>query len=383
MSTSAVAKVTVSDPNRPKPAVDPALDGFLARLRVKNKDAKTHKAAVDQYLQNWEADKRNLADTDSATEERRLHSKTYTNHFYDLVTDFYEYGWGCSFHFARMFKDTSFHQNIARHEDYLALKLGLRPGMHVLDVGCGVGGPMREIAKFSGARVTGINNNEYQVKRCGILAEKNGLSKLCGAVVGDFCNMPFPDATFDAVYGIEATCHAPRLEDVYGEIFRVLKPGGVASCYEWCTTEKYDEADLSIKKIVHLVEEGNSIAKFYTIPECLQALKNVGFEILESADLAEPDNTIEGATEPWYAPLIGSYNLFDVQQLPRTYLGRFITDNMVWMLETLRLAPAGTTKVSKLLNSAADNLIIAGKEGVFTPMFFFLVRKPVNSAPAA
>ncbi|KAJ3217071.1 Delta(24)-sterol C-methyltransferase [Dinochytrium kinnereticum] len=380
--SNAVAKVTVSDPNRPKPATDPALDGFLARLRVKNKDARQHKAAVDDYLQNWEADKRNLADTDAATEDRRLHSKTYTNHFYDLVTDFYEYGWGFSFHFARMFKDTSFQQNIARHEDYLALKMGLKPGQHVLDVGCGVGGPMREIAKFSGARVTGINNNEYQVKRCGVLAEKHGLSKLCSAVVGDFCNMPFPDGHFDAVYGIEATCHAPRLEDVYGEIFRVLKPGGVASCYEWCTTTKYDEADLSIKKVVHLVEEGNSIAKFYTIPECLQALKTVGFEIIESADLAEVDNITESAMEPWYQPLVGAYNLFDPAQFTRTYFGRAITDSMVWMLETLRLAPAGTCKVSKLLNSAADNLIIAGREGVFTPMFFFLVRKPL-SAPAA
>jgi sterol 24-C-methyltransferase len=82
--------------------------------------------------------------------------------------------------------------------------------------------------------------------------------------------MPFQSESFDAAYGIEATCHAPRLEHVYGEVFRILKPGGLFSAYEWCTTEKYEEANLEIKKIVHLVEEGNSIAKFYTIPQCLQ-----------------------------------------------------------------------------------------------------------------
>jgi sterol 24-C-methyltransferase len=49
---------------------------------------------------------------------------------------------------------------------------------------------------------------------------------------------------------------------------------------------------------------------------------------------------------------------------------------MVSSLETVRMVPPGTTKVSNLLNSAADNLIAAGREGVFTPMFYFLVRKP-------
>ncbi|KAI9347771.1 S-adenosyl-L-methionine-dependent methyltransferase [Zopfochytrium polystomum] len=391
-STRTVSRnVTFSDPNRPVPKADPNEDNFINSLRKKAKDANAHKAAIDGYLKNWEADKRNLANTEDATEERRLHSKTYTNAFYDLVTDFYEYGklpryvfsnvgWGRSFHFARMFKDTPFHQNIARQEDYLALKLGLKPGMKALDCGCGVGGPLREIVKFSGAHVTGINNNEYQVKRCDILAAKAGLSKLCAAVQGDFCNMQFADGTFDAAYGIEATVHAPRLEDVYGEVFRVLKPGGKFAAYEWCTTGKYQEADLKIKEIVHLVEEGNSVAEFYTIPECIQALKNVGFEIIEYKDLAENDGIDADALNPWYEPLLGSYNIFDVSQWGRTPLGRTITDTMVAALEFLRIAPAGTGKVSKMLNSAADNLVLAGKEGVFTPMFFFLVRKPEASA---
>ena len=38
--------------------------------------------------------------------------------------------------------------------------------------------------------------------------------------------MSFPDNSFDAVYAIEATVHAPSLEGIYSEIFRVLKPGG-------------------------------------------------------------------------------------------------------------------------------------------------------------
>jgi SAM-dependent methyltransferase len=44
-------------------------------------------------------------------------------------------------------------------------KTNKQPGDKVLDVGCGVGGPLREIALFSGAHVTGLNNNSYQISR--------------------------------------------------------------------------------------------------------------------------------------------------------------------------------------------------------------------------
>ena len=53
--------------------------------------------------------------------------------------------------------------------------------------------------------------------------------------------LPVADGSFDAAYEIEATCHAPDIRGVYGEIFRALKPGGVFASYEWALTEKYSE----------------------------------------------------------------------------------------------------------------------------------------------
>ena len=64
--------------------------------------------------------------------------------------------------------------------------MGLRDGMEVLDVGCGVGGPAREIAKFAGVKITGLNNNDYQIDRATRYAAKEGLSQQLNFSKGDF-----------------------------------------------------------------------------------------------------------------------------------------------------------------------------------------------------
>jgi sterol 24-C-methyltransferase len=108
------------------------------------------------------------------------------NSYYNLATDLYEYGWGQSFHFSRFAYGEPFYQAIARHEHYLAAKIGIKDGDKVLDVGCGVGGPAREIAKFTGAHITGLNNNDYQIERATRYAQKEGLAHQLQFVKGDF-----------------------------------------------------------------------------------------------------------------------------------------------------------------------------------------------------
>lgn len=95
-------------------------------------------------------------------------------------------GWAQSFHFCRFAYGEPFKQALARHEHYLAHVMGLRDNMNVLDVGCGVGGPAREICKFSGANITGLNNNDYQIDRATWYAQKEGLADKLKFVKGDF-----------------------------------------------------------------------------------------------------------------------------------------------------------------------------------------------------
>lgn len=170
--------------------------------------------------------------------------------YYDGATELYEYGWAQSFHFSRFNKGEAFLAALARHEHYLAAQMNLKPGMRVLDVGCGVGGPAREIAQFTDCQIIGLNNNEFQVQRARKYTQKAGLENQVTFVKGDFMKLveKFGENSFDAgifplfqlvflwrdvlcstVYAIEATVHAPTWEGVYGEILKVLKPGGVVS----------------------------------------------------------------------------------------------------------------------------------------------------------
>jgi len=341
------------------------------------KDTVAQKAAVDEYFKHWD----NKSAKDETKEDRDSWTAEYatlTRHYYNLATDFYEYGWGQSFHFCRFAYGEPFYQAIARHEHYLAAKIGIKDGDKVLDVGCGVGGPAREIAKFTGAHITGLNNNNYQIERATKYAAKEGLSDQLKYVKGDFMQMSFPDESFDAVYAIEATVHAPSLEGVYSQIFRVLKPGGTFGVYEWLMTDNYDNTNEHHREIRLGIEIGDGISNMVTISEGLAAIKAAGFELILHEDLAKrPDAT------PWYYPLAGDFkymgSVFDFLTIARmTKFGRGLAHRGVGLLEKIGLAPYGSQKTADSLALAADCLVAGAKEDLFTPMYLMIARKPLK-----
>ncbi|KAJ0323533.1 hypothetical protein COL922a_013715 [Colletotrichum nupharicola] len=281
---------------------------------------------------------------------RSMMGKDNAAHIYNLATDLYEYAWGASFHFCRFAYGEAFSRAIARHEHYLAHNVGLKGGMKVLDVGCGVGGPAREMVKFTGCHVTGLNINQYQVQRATNCAAKEGLSHKLDFVQGDFMNIPFPDNSFDAVYAIEATVHAPSLEGVYKEIFRVLKPGGVFGVYEWLMTEEFNNDDLEHRRIRLHIEEGDGIAQMFKISDGLAAIKAAGFDLELHHDLAADDD----GPAPWYWPLDSdlryAQTLWDALTVLRmNKWGRVVAHNFFSVLETVRVIPAGTRKTAESL----------------------------------
>ena len=303
-------------------------------------------------------------------EQRKTAYKDLTNKYYDLVTDFYEYGWGRSFHFAPRAPDESFANSLARHERNLAQRLDLRPGMRVADLGCGVGGPLREIAHFSGATIIGVNNNEYQIERARKLTDEAGLGHLAEFLKCDFMHMDMQDEFIDAAYAIEATVHAPSKVDCYGEVFRVLKPGGCFAAYEYCMTDRFDPNNPRHRLIKGDLEAGGALPDIPPAERIDDALRQAGFELLESADL----NQLAEPGIPWYQPLAGSR--FSFASFRSTSGGRIVTHGTLQLLEALGIVPKGTVRVHGLLNLCATAMVAAGRLGIFTPMYFVHARKP-------
>ncbi|GMI42875.1 hypothetical protein TrCOL_g12854 [Triparma columacea] len=313
--------------------------------------------------------------TEEAIGKRADEYKDMVSSFYDLVTDFYEYGWGQSFHFAPRFTHETFTESIYRAEHFLALKLGLSSSKKCVDVGCGVGGPMRNIARFTGADITGVTINEYQVKVGNRYCKEQGVDDICRSTQGDFQHLDqkFSPSTFDAAYQIEATCHSPNKTETFTQVATVLKPGGLFAGYEWVVLPEngYDSSNREHVRIKEGIEVGNGLPTLATGKQVKEALEKAGFEVLEAFDA----NRGQFASNeiPWYQTLKGNYT--SLTGFRMSHVGRVCTHLMCTVLETLRVAPKGTVRVSSLLNATALDLVEGGEKQLFTPSYYFLARK--------
>src|SRR5205814_1872951 len=77
---------------------------------------------------------------------------------------------------------------------------GLGPGMRVLDVGGGLGGPARTLAGEFGCRVTAMDLTESYVPAAAMLTARLGLAAHVEHRIGDALSLPFDDEVFDAVW---------------------------------------------------------------------------------------------------------------------------------------------------------------------------------------
>jgi SAM-dependent methyltransferase len=114
----------------------------------------------------------------------------------------------------------------------LARRLDLGPDTHVLDVGCGIGGPSRALAAEYGCHVTGLDLTEEFCLVATALAERTGLADRGSYRQGDALAMPFADGSFDIVWTQHTAMNVADKPALYVEIRRVLKPGGVLALYD-------------------------------------------------------------------------------------------------------------------------------------------------------
>ena len=114
----------------------------------------------------------------------------------------------------------------------LAGALGLAPGMRVLDVGSGIGGPSRYVAATYDCQVVGIDLTEEYCRVAALLAERVGLGDRVEYHPGNALAMPFADAAFAVAYTQHVAMNIEDKPRLYREVWRVLEPGGRFGIYD-------------------------------------------------------------------------------------------------------------------------------------------------------
>jgi tocopherol O-methyltransferase len=114
--------------------------------------------------------------------------------------------------------------------DLLADRLDLRPGLAVVDIGCGYGETARRLAAMRGVDVTGLTVSAAQAAYA---STRTVAGSEVHIIVRDWLANGLPDASFDRAYAIESSEHMPDKQRFFDEAFRVLRPGGVFGVYAW------------------------------------------------------------------------------------------------------------------------------------------------------
>lgn len=114
----------------------------------------------------------------------------------------------------------------------LAQTVGLSSTNRVLDIGSGIGGTSRCLAKEFGCHVTGIDLTEEYCQVASMLTEMVGLDDLIAYHQGDATNLPFEDNEFDVVWTAHVAMNIADKRRLYSEMHRVLKPGGTLAIYD-------------------------------------------------------------------------------------------------------------------------------------------------------
>lgn len=156
-----------------------------------------------------------------------------------------------------------------------------------------------------------------------------------------------------------------QLEQVYGEVYRTLKPGSVFVAYEWVTTPAYDPKNETHVAIADEIIIGNGLPNLRSWKQAEEAGKNVGFKLLKSRNLAVK---ADGSLTPWWHRLSTNLNVFKLK-------AKF-NHALVTVAEYMGIAPKGMIQVHQMLVDTGIALIEGGEQGLFTPMHMLVFQKP-------
>ncbi len=189
-------------------------------------------------------------------------------------------------------------EGLQRANETLVHGCELGPDRHVLDAGCGVGGTAIALAETYGARVTGVTICEPHIEVATQHAQERGVGHLVEFRCADIMDLPFSDASFDAVLNHESFCYARDKLAYLKGVFRVLKPGGRWQALEGLLSGKpLSEAQQALHATA---QRGWRMPPLEPWRDVLATLEASGFEDATARDLsAEAARSTERIRKGW------------------------------------------------------------------------------------
>ncbi len=205
----------------------------------------------------------------------RYNDKEKVREFYDFVSPFFHVLWGEHLHHGYWIRgDETREMAQIQLVEHLAATAGIRPGLKILDVGCGIGGSSIYLAKHYQAAATGISISSIQVDMAKQAAATGGVN--AQFLLMDAEMMKF-EKLFDVVWSVESVSHYQDIGKFFASAANLLQPNGTLALIDWFKKENLNQAEY--KKNILPIEKG-MLVELRTMQDYQRMMKLSGLEIM-------------------------------------------------------------------------------------------------------
>jgi len=197
---------------------------------------------------------------------------------YNELDVFYRELWGEHVHHGLWVNGQESSEVAVRHlVDVVAKEAQIKPGDHVIDIGCGYGAAARQLAEYYGAKVTAITLSSAQHAYAhSVTAGANPVYLLADWLTTDFSQ------NFKMAIAIESSEHMPDRDEFFRRAYKVLAVGGRFVVCAWLSNEA--PSSIEITWLLRPICDEGRLPYLPTLNELVASARAAGFEVVNSQD---------------------------------------------------------------------------------------------------